>query len=172
MVELINQDFDKNKEFYQRIEKHLRTKIEDNIQIDHVGSTAIPDIVGKNIIDILIGAKDKTEFKYLCDILVDDGYLPSQNSKTEIYQFFASRAGETGDGDVHIHLVLTETDRYNEFLLLRNYLLENSNEAKNYSNHKKELISRGVTDRKEYRRIKSEYVSAMIERAKKSLLKY
>jgi GrpB-like predicted nucleotidyltransferase (UPF0157 family) len=50
---------------------------------------------------------------------------------------------------------------------LRDYLLANPAEAEAYSNHKKELISRGVTDRKEYRRIKSEYVSALIVRARK-----
>ena len=38
-------------------------RINKNIEISHVGSTSIPSIkYGKNIIDILIGTKDKKEF--------------------------------------------------------------------------------------------------------------
>ena len=90
------------------------------------------------------------------------------NSRSEIYQFFASKQGETGSGDTHIHLVVMGTDRYEDFLTLRDYLLENKKEAEDYMNHKKKLIELGVTDRKQYRATKSEYVSALIERAREN----
>ena len=167
MVELVKQDFAKNKEHYKLVENDLTSEFGDVVNVDHVGSTAIPDMYGKNIIDVLIGVDDKAQFDSVLKTLVEKGFFASQNSKTEIYQFFASRQGETGDGDVHLHLVVKDTDRYSDFLTLRDYLLENPAEAGSYSNHKKELVSRGVTDRKEYRRIKSEYVSALIERARK-----
>ena len=62
MVELVEQNFDKNKKIYENIEKKLKTKIKIEVPITHVGSTAIPNMYGKNIIDILIGAKDKKQF--------------------------------------------------------------------------------------------------------------
>ena len=96
------------------------------------------------------------------------GYFASQNSKSEIYQFFASKQGETGSGDIHIHLVIMGTDRYEDFLTLRDYLLSNKKEADDYMNHKKKLIEMGVVDRKLYRATKSEYVSALIERAREN----
>lgn len=167
MVELIKQDFEKNKAHYKAVEGELKQEFEDMVDVDHVGSTAIPDMCGKNIIDVLLGVENKSQFDHVLQVLVERGYFASQNSKTDIYQFFASRQGEIGDGDVHLHLVIKGTDRYNDFLTLRDYLLANPVEAEAYSNHKKELVSRGVTDRKEYRRIKSEYVSALIERARK-----
>ena len=166
MVELVKQDFDKNKAHYKIVEADLVQELGDVVNIDHVGSTAIPDMFGKNIIDVLLGVDDKVQFDSVLQKLVDKGYFASQNSKTDIYQFFASRQGETGDGDVHLHLVIKGTERYNDFLTLRDYLLENPFEAEAYSNHKKVLVSSGVTDRKEYRRIKSEYVSALIDRAR------
>lgn len=168
MVKLIEQEFAKNKELYKEIERLLREKIDKDIPIDHVGSTAIPNMIGKNIIDVLVGAKDKEQFQELTDLLSKMGYFPSKNSKNEIYQFFASREGETGAGDVHIHLVILNTDRYNEFLILRNYLLENKDEAMNYTNFKKEIINNISSERKEYRSVKSEYVTKLIERAKQS----
>ena len=50
MVELIKQNFIENKKIYQNVETKLRKRIETNIPINHVGSTAIPNIeYGKNI---------------------------------------------------------------------------------------------------------------------------
>ena len=171
MVELKSQDYRKNKELYFETEKDLRKILGEFVPIDHVGSTAIPGIVGKNIIDILIGAKDEQEFISLRQKLIDVGYFASVNSKTDIYQFFASKQGETGEGDIHLHLVVIDTERYKEFLVLRDYLLATPEEALAYSEHKKELLSQGISDRKLYRATKSKYVTELIARAKGSLTK-
>lgn len=169
MVELKLQDYSKNKSLYNKIEQTLKKLLPPHTPINHVGSTAIPDMCGKNIIDVLVGASNESEFEAFKDIISSLGFFASQNSRSEIYQFFASKQGETAEGDIHIHLVIRNTIRYEEFLILRYYLLSNKEEALAYSNHKKELISLGITDRKLYRSTKSEYVSKLIERAKNSL---
>ncbi len=166
MVELVTQNFEINKKLYNKIKQQLREKVEQDVPIDHVGSTAIPNMIGKNIIDVLIGANSQVQFQELMGIIVKMGYFPSKNSKSEIYQFFASRQGETSSGDVHIHLVVLHTNRYNEFLQLRDYLLNNEDEAKAYANHKREIVDTKTAERKDYRAIKSEYVTKLIERAK------
>ena len=166
MVKLINQDYLANKKRFLEVEKWLKQIVGDQVEIEHVGSTAIPDIKGKNIIDILIGAKNREQFEKFAQSLTESGYFGSEKSKTDIYQFFASRQEETGDGDVHIHLVVVGTERHDEFLILRDFLLANENEAKQYSQHKDEILALGQIDRKTYREIKSKYVSALIQRAK------
>ena len=83
--------------------KKLRINIPQNIPITHVGSTAIPNMYGKNIIDILIEAKNGEEFNKISKILINEGYISSDKSKTEIYQFFASKKEETVSGDIHIY---------------------------------------------------------------------
>lgn len=167
MVELKKQNFKKNKQLYDKIEKELRKELNNNIPINQVGSTAIPNMYGKNIIDVLIGAKDNNEFEDIKKVLEKMNYLGSKKSQDVIYQFFASTEEETGDGDVHIHLVIEDTERYSEFLILKDYLLSNKKETKNYSDFKRKIIKSGITDRREYKRVKSEYVSALLERAKK-----
>lgn len=167
MVELIKQDFDKNKKIYQNIERELRTKIPINVPITHVGSTAIPNMYGKNIIDILIGAKNKKQFDEIAKELIDCGFIPSNNSQSDVYQFLASKKEETGSGDIHIHLVMENTNRYLDFIILKKYLLANKEEALAYSNYKKQIISQGITERKKYKSIKSEYVTKLLERARK-----
>ena len=166
MVNLVEQNYLENKFLYNKIESDLRKDLDKSIQINHVGSTAIPDMCGKNIIDVLIGAANEKQFKKIADFLVKKCFISSLKSKTDIYQFFASREGESSCGDIHIHLVKIGTERYDEFIILRDYLLNNKEEAMNYSNLKRELVESGIVDRKEYKNAKSEYVTKLIGRAK------
>ena len=166
MVELIQQNYQQNKILFNLSQQDLIKLLGQEVTIEHVGSTAIPDMIGKNIIDILVGAADQTEFVAFGQKLTDNNYYPSTKSKTDVYQFFASTQDETGDGDVHIHLVIKNTDRYDEFIILRDYLLNNPAEAQAYAQHKKQILSYQTTDRATYRQIKSKYVKDLISRAK------
>ena len=167
MVILEKQNYNENQKKFKEIKQKLEDRINKNIEISHVGSTSIPSIkYGKNIIDILIGTKDKKEFAEIAKILESINYIPSDKSKTEEYQFFASTNEETKSGDIHIHLALKDTNRYKEFILLKEYFLENEKEAIAYSNFKQKLIAEKINDRKEYKRLKSEYVIKMIEKIK------
>jgi len=166
MVKIIKQNLATNKKFYIKIKRELRKRIDKDIPIDHIGSTVIPKMIGKNIIDVLIGANNQYQLKKLSKILCNIGYFPNKKSKNKIYQFFASRKEETRSGDVHIHLVMLNTDRYDDFLTIKNYLLNNKDEALAYANCKKEIVNNITVERKEYRSIKSEYVTKLFERAK------
>ncbi|MBO5183483.1 MAG: GrpB family protein [Bacilli bacterium] len=166
MVDLVRQNLKVNKKIYKSIEKQLRKDLGKTIPIEHVGSTAIPNMYGKNIIDILVGAEDKNEFESIKLILEKNNFIGSEKSRDDIYQFFASSSDETGAGDIHIHLVIKNTQRFCDFITLRNYLLSNKDEAKAYSNLKKSIINAGIFDRKEYKAKKSVYVSELLERAR------
>ena len=48
-------------------------------------------------------------------------------------------------------------------------MLKNKNEAQKYSEEKLRLINHGINDRKEYKKIKSEYVSNLLKKARESL---
>ena len=162
MVTLEEQNYNENQTKFKEIKQKLEDKINKNIEIIHVGSTSIPSIkYGKNIIDILIGGKDKKEFAEIAKILESINYIPSDKSKKEEYQFFASTNEETKSGDIHIHLALKDTNRYKEFILLKEYFLEND------SNFKQKLISTQTNNRAEYKKIKSEYVTKIIEKINK-----
>lgn len=163
MVELVEQNFEKNKKIYHEKEIELKSVFGEDADIHHVGSTAIPDMFGKNIIDILFGVDDG--FDKTAQKLQEMGYFASPK-KGEIYQFFASRKEETKSGDVHIHLVKRGTERYSDFLVLKNYLLDNPKIAKEYSEHKKQLLKQGVFVREKYRETKSKFVLKLIQKAR------
>ena len=169
MVDLVKQNLKENKKIFNNVKRELRKELSIDIPIEHVGSTAIPYMYGKNIIDILIGAEDIREFEHIKKVLEDHNFIGSEKSRDEIYQFFASSFNETGSGDVHIHLVIKNTQRFLDFLILRDYLLKNRKEVRAYSNLKKKLIKDGIIDRKDYKKQKSEYVSNLLNRARKAM---
>ena len=166
MVELKRQNKKENNKIYNDVLKKLKNNLGENVPVNHVGSTALPNMYGKNIIDILIGAKDTDELDELTLKIKKMGFFPGKNSKGPIYRFFANTEEETKSGDVHLHLVIIDSDRYKDFLILRDYLLKNKEERKNYSNMKKSILNNGNNQREDYKAIKSEYVSALLERAR------
>ena len=50
MVELHRQNLKYNKKKYKEVKKILRTRINKNMPIEHIGSTILPNMYGKNII--------------------------------------------------------------------------------------------------------------------------
>ena len=64
---------------FTRVKNKLVLVLADGSQIHHVGSTAVPGLGGKNILDILISAKDSEHMNELRDKLVAIGYFPSLN---------------------------------------------------------------------------------------------
>ena len=166
MVELHRQNYNENKKIYNRIEIILKEKLGDNTPINHVGSTAIKNMWGKNIIDVLVGASSENEMEEFSKIIKDLGFFSGNNSSGMIYRFFANTKEETKSGDIHIHLAYINSDRYQDFLLLKNYLVQNSKETKDYSDFKRNLINNGNILREDYKNIKSKYVTDLIERAK------
>lgn len=172
MVELVRQNYSANKKLYKRVYDKLLVEFGKNVPINHVGSTAIPNMYGKNIIDILVGVNNFEQMEEFTNKLTSIGFFGSKrNKKEDIYRFFASTEEETKSGDVHIHLVFIDTDRYNDFITLKNYLLKNKEETKKYSEFKKNILKNTIGERKEYKSIKSEYVSVLLNRARKTMNK-
>lgn len=168
MVQLQKQNYKENQKKYKEVLKKLRKRIDKKIPIDHVGSTALPNMYGKNIIDILIGVREEIDMDKYSGILKELGYFPGKHNYG-IYRFFASTEKETKIGDVHIHLVYINSDRYRDFITLRDYLLINKEEKKAYSEFKKSIINNGNNARNEYKLIKSKYVNELLKRAKNSI---
>ena len=152
------------KQMFHKERSRLKLILPENVVIEHVGSSSV-GIGGKNIVDILIGAKKKADFRKIRDILVCNGYYEGHDSH-EDRLFLASRPSETRAGDVHIHICLTGSPCYEDFLILRKYLLNHPTEAKLYYEKKKEFAFLARYDRKEYKKLKSSYVSELLDKAR------
>ena len=148
---------------FARVKNKLAPVLADGSQIHHVGSTAVPTLDGKNILDILISAKDIEHMNKLRDKLVAIGYFPSLNpSSRQDYTFLASRREETSEGDIHIHLAVADTETHDNFLIIRDYLRSRNDEADQYSSAKYQYVKQANYDRSAYKKLKAAYVDELL----------
>ena len=83
IVTLEKQNLKENTNIFKRELKKLRKDLDINIPIDHVGSTTLPYMYGKNIIDILIGARNIEEMNYITSIIKKYNYYPGNSQNNE-----------------------------------------------------------------------------------------
>ncbi|MDR2524395.1 MAG: GrpB family protein [Candidatus Nomurabacteria bacterium] len=168
MIEIIRQDFQNNKRLFNAKKHQLAALLGKNTIIEHVGSTAIPEMSGKNIIDILVAAGSVAELKNFSEKLQSAGFFAGKNSRSN-YIFLASKQEETASGDTHVHLAIKNTPIYDDFIVLRQYLLRNPTVAKEYSNTKEVFAKVANFSRGDYKKLKSKYVDESLTRARKEL---
>ena len=134
------------------------------IKIEHVGSTAIKNIVSKPIIDILVVCKDLDEFiKFIKEKIQSDTYTIKEEMVRE--DDFLIRKEEGGKVKAFIHVVPVSSKRVKDYILFRDYLNENEEEAKKYEKLKKSLYEKYKNDRRKYTLGKEDYISSVIKKA-------
>lgn len=166
MVQIVRQNYRENARLFQRIKRQLQETLGGKVAIEHVGSTAIKGMLGKNIVDVLVGVPENTEIENTAKKIDQMGYFRGETHSVGDYIFFASRAAETGSGDVHIHLVAKASERFKDFLTLKHYLAENPSAAKEYSNRKQKIADEADHDRKQYKVVKAKYVDELMNKAR------
>ena len=146
--------------------ERLRGVLGSNFKIEHVGSSAV-GIGGKNIVDILIGAKNEDGMQVARDLIGDIGYKEGHDTHPDrIFMAFRidnDDGRETKEGDFHVHICVENSDTYLDFLRLKKYLMKNREVALEYERKKKDFASKAKNDRKKYKLIKSKYVSKLIK---------
>lgn len=166
MIHLVRQNYRENTRLFNRVRRQLYGVLGGDIIIEHVGSTAISKMSGKNIIDVLVGVPSGYIIEENAQKIDKLGYFRGKNNSHGVYIFFASKESETGNGDVHIHLVPQDSEHFRDFLLLKKYLLDNPNATEKYSNFKYQTAKKANDDRKLYKLLKSKYVDMLLAEAR------
>lgn len=129
--------------------------------IHHVGSTAVPGLAAKPIIDILVGVESLEASRPCIDLLaplqyVHAPYLP------EVMHWFCKP--DPSRRTHHLHLVPTGSARYLDELAFRDRLRADPERAQAYAHLKRELAARFRDDREAYTAGKAAFVRAVIAR--------
>ena len=145
----------------------LRRKLSPSLisRIEHFGSTAIPGVAAKPIIDILVQVTSLDETrKQIVPLLESAGYDYFWRTDSQPpYAWFIKRDAE-GKRTHHIHMVEANSTLW-ERLYFRDYLREFPAEAKHYVELKQSLAEQHPNDRVAYTEGKTEFVVSMTERA-------
>jgi GrpB-like predicted nucleotidyltransferase (UPF0157 family) len=110
-------------ELFQNEKMRISNSLKNALAIEHVGSTAIPNLGGKGIIDIAI-AVAKQELEYTSAILQSLGYefRPSFSTPDRFYYVIHLPDPEEGSRRYHVHLTYLSSKEWKELIGFRDYL--------------------------------------------------
>lgn len=145
------------------LEKDLITRIE------HFGSTAVPGLAAKPIIDLLVGVRSLAQAKQVVvSPLASLGYAYWFDNPDSQRMFFVKGLPPNSPRTHHIHMIEPNSLRW-ERLLFRDYLCQHSDEATSYAELKYSLAQRFSSDREAYTSGKAQYIEAVMEKARQSV---
>lgn len=138
-----------------RIERALKGRAR---RIEHVGSTSVPGLAAKPIIDILVTLDDVEQDEALIRDLEAAGYPLRVHEP-------AHRMFRTPERDVHIHVFDDDASDVERQLLLRERLRRSESDRALYAATKRELAEREWSDMNYYADAKSEVIREIMSRA-------
>lgn len=140
------------------------------VDIQHVGSTAIPGVSAKPIIDIQIAARNLDVMKIIAvPILQKMGYEYWAENPDSERMFFAKGMPPYGKIRTHhVHIVEPTSKHWKEKILFRDYLLTHPDIATEYQELKIKLAKQHMYDREEYTNAKGEFVKKVLELDRKN----
>ena len=130
-----------------------------DIDVEHIGSTAVPGLAAKPIVDIVVVVPDITAEEDYLDHLLAAGYELRVREP-------GHRLVRTPDRDVHVHLYERGHGAVDEYLLRRDHLRADAEDRALYEGVKRSLISRPWGDMNEYADAKSDVIRAIKARAR------
>jgi GrpB-like predicted nucleotidyltransferase (UPF0157 family) len=160
-------------ELFEEEKRHLLSCLPKGLigRIAHFGSTAVPGLAAKPIIDMLVEVSSLEETKKsIAPVLEAQGYdyfwRPTWGDDTPpFYAWFIKRDSQ-GNRTHHLHMVESHFEHWDR-LLFRDYLIEHPDVAKEYGALKVKLGETDRNDRVAYTKGKTDLVVRMTEKAKR-----
>jgi GrpB-like predicted nucleotidyltransferase (UPF0157 family) len=132
------------------------------IDIQHIGSTAVPGLLAKPIIDILAGVESMAVARALAEPLCLCGYTTSAefNATLSERQWFMRWAD--GHRTHHLHIVVFGAELWNKHLGFRDALRARPELASRYALLKSQLAAQHTHDREVYTQAKGAFVQSVL----------
>jgi GrpB-like predicted nucleotidyltransferase (UPF0157 family) len=132
--------------------------------IHHVGSTAIPGLAAKPIIDIVAGVRNLDEARAAYEVLSDCDYVHTPH-RPGVAHHFSKPSARLSATKYGLHLTEPESDLWRERLVFRDELRSDPELAREYEALKRRAAERHSTDVAAYTAAKREFVGQVLDRA-------
>ncbi len=131
------------------------------LRIEHVGSTSVPELSAKPIVDMLLVVKQSGD---------EDSYLSKMEAAGYVLRvrepdFHEHRMFRTPDVDVHIHVFSSQSPEIDRMLIFRDRLRTDAQARQLYEQTKRELATRSWPDVTAYADAKTEVIEGIIAAA-------
>jgi GrpB-like predicted nucleotidyltransferase (UPF0157 family) len=162
-------------ELFRREKEHLLSCLPRELigRIEHFGSTAVPGLAAKPIVDVLVEVTDlQVTRARIVPVLEAQGYdyfwRPTHGDDgPPYYAWFIKRDPASGARTHHLHMVEPDFAEHWDRLLFRDYLIEHPQVAQEYQSLKVHLASTHPRDRRAYTQGKTELILRVTELAKR-----
>jgi GrpB-like predicted nucleotidyltransferase (UPF0157 family) len=131
------------------------------LSIEHIGSTSVPGLAAKPIVDILLVVEDSANEASYLPALEEAGYV----LRVREPNFDEHRMLRTPQKDVHVHVFSAGSPEIGRYLLLRDRLRQYDEERELYARTKRELATKDWPSVDHYAEAKTEIVEGIISRA-------
>jgi len=130
------------------------------LDIQHVGSTSIPGVPAKPILDIGIAVANFEEAKVCVQPMESLGYAFKGEYGIPRRHYFVKGQPRTH----HVHIVEKRSRDWKITILFRDHLRTHSEIAEAYANRKLELAGKFPNDRESYQVAKDEFIEQVLSR--------
>ena len=135
-------------------------------QIEHIGSTAVPGLGGKGIIDIIV-AVPKNQMEDVSEQAQKAGYIFRPLASTETRLFL--RTEYPGDFSkytaYHLHVTFPESNDWKEAIAFRDYLKTHPEDLEKYAKVKQQAAQEANEKTEKYKSIKEDIVKEITAKA-------
>lgn len=128
------------------------------IRVEHIGSTSVPGLAAKPVVDILLSVADADPEADFVPALEAAGYVLRVREPRH-------RMFRTPDLGVHVHVYADNDPECERYLVFRDRLRTSAEDRAAYERLKRELAARDWADRNDYADAKGALVEAIIARA-------
>jgi GrpB-like predicted nucleotidyltransferase (UPF0157 family) len=153
---------------FRRIEAALRAGVDlPFIHLEHIGSTSVPGLCAKPVIDILLGARSLNEIAFRAAQFANLGfrYRPEFESVIPERRYFVrdeiTAVGSTSPR-VHLHGVVYEGALWQRHLAFRDALRADPALAQRYAELKRNLAAQYLHDKSAYTDAKAPFIQQVL----------
>lgn len=137
------------------------------VDIQRVGSTSIPGMISKPVIDIVVGLKNFDDGFEIISTIENLGYN-FKGSLGKSRKFFFWK-GTFEINTFNLHIVEYGDENWENQILFRNFIISHPEFKQDYTDLKLDLAKKFKDDRNEYTNKKSDFIKQIISLAKVEL---
>jgi GrpB-like predicted nucleotidyltransferase (UPF0157 family) len=147
---------------YEREAARIRSVLGERVLLlEHAGSTSVPGLSAKPVIDIVLALADPADEPAYVPALEAAGYV----LRIREPEWFEHRLFKGPDTNINLHVFGDHSPEIGRMLAFRDRLRAHDDERLRYETAKRELAARDWTYIQHYADAKSEVVEGIIERA-------
>lgn len=122
--------------------EELRQVLPAGVAIEHIGSTAVPGLAAKPVLDLLVGVTDDSQRKEAVAALVAVGWTHLGEASVPGRDYLRRRVEPA---DANVHIVQYESGLWNDNLALREYLRRDAVARERYAEAKRDAVREAPT---------------------------